>query len=268
MESICKFMPPKRYESGINTVNFVYETEHKSLRQPFCTGLYRVSLVTKGRAEMKCANGESCELKEGTLFFMFPDKKYRIDGGDGFMYIYISFNGGEAEALLGELGISEENYVFYNFSHLLTFWTHAIWRVNSHNSNLVTESVLLHTLSFFEKGLALSEEKRETGLFDKISEYIDNNFSDPSMSLKKLGQIFSYSEKYLSYLFKKKMSVNFSSYLNRLRIRTAAELLEDAGLSVRDVSERVGFSDPMYFTKVFKKIIGVSPAEYRKEKTK
>ena len=265
MESICEFMPPKQYDFTVNTVNFVYETEHKTLKQPFCPLLYRLSVVTEGSAVIKYDNFGSYELSKGSLFFFFPGCHCTIEGDDKFMYIYISYMGNSVDVLMDELGISVENPVFQSISTLLDFWTHSVRRVNPLNANLLTESVLLYTLSFFEKGETTVEAKSESGQFSSIVDYINNNFADSALSLKKVAKIFSYSEKYLSHLFKKNKSINFSVYLNNLRIQKATELLADRSISLAEVAERVGFSDPLYFSKVFKMRMGKTPSEYRKK---
>ena len=52
-------------------------------------------------------------------------------------------------------------------------------------------------------------------------------------------------------------------YLTELRVEKAKELLEDMTINVKDISQKVGFRDSSYFTKVFKRITGVTPSEYR-----
>lgn len=69
---------------------------------------------------------------------------------------------------------------------------------------------------------------------------------------------------YLSTLFKQALGDNFINYLNRLRIEKACELLKDVRLKNFEIAYQVGFQDEKYFSKVFKKIMGVSPNQYKK----
>lgn len=64
------------------------------------------------------------------------------------------------------------------------------------------------------------------------------------------------------------MGVGFSGYLLNLRIKHAKKLLEESNLKIRQVAEESGFNDYHYFSKVFKKMTGVSAAQYRKENEK
>lgn len=70
---------------------------------------------------------------------------------------------------------------------------------------------------------------------------------------------------YLSYLFSQEMGIGFSNYLLNLRIQCAKRLLEESSLKIRQVAEQAGFNDYHYFSKVFKKMTGVSAAQYRKD---
>lgn len=72
---------------------------------------------------------------------------------------------------------------------------------------------------------------------------------------------------YLSYLFSQEMGVGFSNYLLNLRVSCAQKLLRESSLKIRQVAEQSGFNDYHYFSKVFKKMSGVSAAQYRKEHT-
>ena len=68
----------------------------------------------------------------------------------------------------------------------------------------------------------------------------------------------------LSKMIKESLSVNFSDYIASLRIQRAKELLRDDRLSIQEIAEIVGYNDYFYFTKVFKRVEGISPSKYRK----
>lgn len=72
---------------------------------------------------------------------------------------------------------------------------------------------------------------------------------------------------YLSYLFSQEMGIGFSNYLLNLRIKYARKLLKESNFKIRQVAEKSGFNDYHYFSKVFKKMTGVSAAQYRKDQT-
>jgi len=263
MEDICNFLPKNKRSRDIEYYHFVYEASFKKLQQPFFLSKYRAFLVFKGEGVLKM-NSRDYKLVPGTLFFVFPKRAFELEGSSNFTYLYITFGGTGVDELLNNFGISEENCVFEGFEHLTDFWMTSIRRVTPSNATALTESVLLYSLSY----IGNSEiDSSDTNRFESILSYIKENFTDPTISVKKTADIYFYSEKYLSSLFKKNTGVKFTEYLNELRISYAATLMDEKKLSVSEVALRCGFSDPLYFSKVFKKTIGVTPSEYIKKKT-
>lgn len=72
-----------------------------------------------------------------------------------------------------------------------------------------------------------------------------------------------YSDAYFCKLFKQCFKVNFSAYLNEYRVNKARQLILDPRLSLKDIGAAVGYSDSNYFTRVFKRLTGQTPSEYR-----
>ena len=264
-ETICKFMPERNNIGKIKVVNFVYETDIYKLSQPFIRPIYYVHLVTNGTAVLKMVDKEY-KLKVGDIFFGFPGCPYQILNYDNFKYLYITFMGGNVNELLDSFDISYNNPVYSNFEHLFEFWMSSISRISTDNANLIAESVLLYTLSFFNIKEDEKEDKiSEENVFDIIVDYIDNNYKDYDISLKKVASMFSYTDKYFSYLFKKKMNIGFNSYITNLRLKYAYELLETKKYNVSEIASMCGFGDSLYFSKVFKKHSGYTPNEYLKK---
>ena len=92
---------------------------------------------------------------------------------------------------------------------------------------------------------------------------IQEQYSDPSLSLEKLAVIAGMSPHQMGILFKKKFGVPCWQYVIDTRIEAAAKLLLMPGYSVGMVAEQCGFRDVYYFSRMFKKHMGVSPREYR-----
>ena len=263
-ESICRFMPTKKYRGDIKTIHFVYETDFHTFNQPFFYSIFRVHLVTKGIATLKI-HDRTYELKKGTVFFAFPAGLYNIEASEDFEYYYISFMG--CASLLDELGINIYRPVYDGYEHLIPFWEQSIKRINKTNITILTESVFLYTLSFIDNFETKERTENSTdNIFDMIVDYIDNHYRDYDLSLKKLADIFSYTEKYLSHLFKKNMDISFKSYINKLRLQYSYELIENSNQSVADIALLCGYSDSLYFSKVFKKARGLTHTQYIKER--
>ncbi|MBQ3123810.1 MAG: helix-turn-helix domain-containing protein [Clostridia bacterium] len=254
MDDICNFIPRHGVREGIEYFHFVYEANIKRLKQPFIRPNFYAHLVFRGNGVLK-TNGKEQKLVPGTLFFTYPYQSFEIDCTDEFSYLYISFNGPGAEKLLEKFRISKNNCIFASFGNLTEFWMSAIRRINPSNADTLTESVLLYTLSFID-----STQKADK--FEAILEYIKNNYTDPTLTILKIADIFFYNKKYLSALFLKRTDVKFKEYINNLRMQRALSLINDRSLSIAELAQSCGFSDPLYFSKVFKKATGYTPTEY------
>lgn len=93
-------------------------------------------------------------------------------------------------------------------------------------------------------------------------DYIQDNFKQ-DIKLNEMASLCNVSISYFSRLFKKATGKHFSNYINEKRIIEARKLLETTDLSITNIAIDLGFEDSGYFSKVFKKIIGVSPSEFR-----
>jgi two-component system response regulator YesN len=97
----------------------------------------------------------------------------------------------------------------------------------------------------------------------KIQEYINSNYHDPNLCLTKISDEFGISENYFSYLFKKEVSENFSTYLERLRMAKAKEMILESDTSLSVLYQYLGYNNAASFRRVFKKNFGISPKEMR-----
>ncbi len=261
MNSICRFIPAQKSPGTLSVIHFVYETEWKKLTQPFLNSIFYMYLVTRGNAKMHMAD-KDYNLSEGTLFFTFPGIEYTFDGSDDFSFFYISYMGSRSVGLMEEYGVTVERPVFDGFSDEIEFWRNAIQRVNPQNAPVLSEGVMLYTLSFLDGNNRSNHKDKFDHTIDSVVRYLENNAGDPSISLKKVADIFAYSEKYLSHLFNINMNTNWSVYINRVRIQKAIKMIDDGETDLAQIAANCGYRDPMYFVKVFKKNTGFTPREF------
>lgn len=101
-------------------------------------------------------------------------------------------------------------------------------------------------------------------ILEDILYYIDNNYQN-NIKLETIAPLFGYNSAYLGKLFTKAIGENFNSYIDHRRIEHSKKLLGRRSIKVYEVSEQVGYKNVDYFHKKFKKYVGISPAEYRKQ---
>lgn len=99
-------------------------------------------------------------------------------------------------------------------------------------------------------------------LVQDVIKYLQNGYKE-EISLKLLGQKFYINPIYLGQLFHKEKGISFSEYLNQLRLEKAKDLLLHTHEKAGKIGKKVGYADPTYFYKQFKKHCGVTPNEYR-----
>lgn len=100
-----------------------------------------------------------------------------------------------------------------------------------------------------------------------MREYVRNNYMK-EISMQDAARMMNYSDAYFCKLFKQCFDQNFTSYLTNFRVNEAKRLLMNQNVSVKDVGMQVGYYDSNYFAKVFKRITGMIPSEYRDSLTK
>ncbi len=106
------------------------------------------------------------------------------------------------------------------------------------------------------------DNARLKAVSEYIRDYIDSHYQE-DLSLQEVANSLHYSEAYFCKLFKQCFDKSFIVYLSELRIEAAKKLLTDVSVNVKDISQRVGYHDSNYFTKVFKRNTGETPSEYR-----
>lgn len=98
-----------------------------------------------------------------------------------------------------------------------------------------------------------------------IKEFIAGHYQDESLSIKDISEHVFLSSSYICTLFKNETGQTLNQYLTDFRIDKAKKLLIDPRYKITDISARVGYSDGNYFGKTFKKLVGMSPSEYREQ---
>lgn len=112
------------------------------------------------------------------------------------------------------------------------------------------------------RNISTKREEKLSGVIAIAKEYIDRNYNK-NISLDEVSKEVDISPYYFSKLFKEKAGENFIEYVTKHRIDTAKKLLEKPELSIKEICLEVGYGDPNYFSRIFKKYVGLSPTEYR-----
>ena len=128
-----------------------------------------------------------------------------------------------------------------------------------------TKIILLQfILEMWKKGFVIENDTSGRNTVEKeMVSYIQQNFTG-KISLRKFGEQFHLSEKYISRYFKEHFHITLSQYVTYLRLEHAKQLLQDTDIPVTDVAMQSGYQNVSYFIRSFQKAYAVSPLKYRK----
>ncbi|MDR8389542.1 AraC family transcriptional regulator [Aliifodinibius sp. S!AR15-10] len=123
---------------------------------------------------------------------------------------------------------------------------------------------LLASFVYNEFFSEIRHQSNETNIVDTAINYMKENL-DRSISVDELAEHLNYSSSYLYSLFKEETGYSPIHYFNHLKIQKACQYLSFTNMSIKEISYELGFNDPFYFSRLFKKLMELSPTEYREE---
>jgi|GEM_PF-1603786 len=119
---------------------------------------------------------------------------------------------------------------------------------------------------FLDEMLELFSHDRGTPqqwIVEQATRFIEENYGNENLSLRDVARKVHISSSYLSTIFKKEINESFTDYLTRFRMEKAKQMLRNESWKAYEVAERVGYSNPQYFSLCFKKYTGYSPLQYK-----
>lgn len=129
----------------------------------------------------------------------------------------------------------------------------------------IATHTLITALYYMDRyqSINMSQNNQKNCVVEKIKENIKENYKN-EISLDKLSQHVGHSKNYICKTFKESTGMTINLYLNKVRIDRAAELLINSNLDLSEISNDVGYNNIYHFIKTFKKFVGTSPGNFRK----
>ena len=113
------------------------------------------------------------------------------------------------------------------------------------------------------KATIQEKSNAQSGLCKNIMDYVTENYCDSSLSLDQIGEALGVHKNFVSKLFKEVYGEKLFSHVEKIRVQKACELLHSSALKIEELALAVGYTSGSSFRRAFKKVKGVSPAEYR-----
>jgi two-component system response regulator YesN len=169
-----------------------------------------------------------------------------------------------SELILTVTNFAKENEI--NMSELTDEEINVSELINSKETLAEVEDYFKSILNNIIKVYSNRRYMGHTRAVDKVKAYIDMNYSNSDLSLENIASNMSINASHLSNIFKKESGLSITEYLNECRMKYAKELIDKGNMKLFEIAELVGFNDPYYFSKCFKKTYGVPASKYFKTK--
>lgn len=230
---------------------------------------YFMIYCRKGAGRILCHDREYM-LHEGMIFISPPQVSSTYNMiSEPWNFTYLTFNGSLLNRFLFALQLVDINVFLLDdmqqmiFNEILLFQKSQHKDRDYHGSGLLY--MLLIKLKISQDHPPHNDQKENKRMFSSIISFIKQNYHH-DISLTMLANQMSITEQHFNRMFKKEYQMTPITYLTRYRLFKAKELLiRNAQMSVKDISEAVGFNSPSYFGAVFKKYVGCSPIELRRK---
>ena len=232
---------------------------------PHVREYYLIHYVRSGAIILE-ENKKKHRAVEGDIFIIYPDNliSYYADNGE-VDFCWVSFVGNSVEKYLKYAGVTMENPVIHinntDFEDtVLKLIT--LFEKNNNPSEIELNSRLLNCFHSIEKS-GKYVAKETVNYIDAVLAYIDDNYMK-DISSSDIANFIRLNRSYLFKLFKQQTGMSVSQYLIQYRINKACEFLTEYNFSIGQIARMVGIDDIYYFSKLFKKITGLTPTEYKK----
>ena len=238
---------------------------------------YVMHYILSGKGTF-CAEGKTYSLGQGDLFLIVPGQTtvYSADKQNPWTYVWVGFNGLKAESYMNAIGLTIQSPVMH---YSLKKELKPLFRdmINAPSATPMiqeTEQIatFYHILSRLLENAQNTPKKKIPSnqkeiYLRKALSYIDIHYAE-DISVAEISDFINIDRTYLFNLFKSLLNMSPQQYLLNYRISKAALMLEHSDLSVAEIASYVGYTDPLAFSKAFKKVKQISPQNYRNKKRK
>jgi len=269
---------PSPQEHGALNVLFSGESQTKPGHRigPKVVDYYLMHHVLSGHGTFT-VDGDVYELGENQTFLIRPEQlvSYEANEQDPWKYRWIAFGGEQAADALGDmLGGHSRPVITTGNNRRIPVLYRSIGqslRQGGHGAHFRALGYLY--LLMAELGTALQEpgtgapraENDTEALMQQIIRYLSTQYAEP-ISIERMADTLGYNRAYLSRIFKQRTGMTPVTFLLKLRIDKARQLLrERPELTVEQIAASAGFQDPLYFSRQFRRFYGQSPSSYREE---
>lgn len=229
---------------------------------------YRLGYTTQGKILLNDTKKDYI-LTGGTFYAFKPGETSTAKslGNANWHHYILNINGSQAGVLLNNTGLLQQRVITVKDQNAAETIMRAILDESlksGTNSQQICEHYLKILLLSLPDWLVSINDTRQSDYqtFMKCKNVFDRDFTS-LVSIEQIAQSCDISQQHLSRIFKKYLNITPLNYLVKLKMNRAAVFLLETDFSIAQIAQVLSFNDQFYFSKVFKKIYGISPIEYR-----
>lgn len=258
------------YDSG-GSLNLIYCGKrlkcYNHKYSPHLLDNYIITFIDEGSAEFTI-NNQKISLHENCLYVMhpmsamsyvtMPDKPWSIS--------WVVAKGDSLGKILNSLGMTREHPYMYveNTEKIRQIMSGLFEKVGRKDFCSKMECLSL-IYSMFSVISSEKNPERSVKYIDKATEYIHSHYCE-KINVCSVADFMHMNSNYFSKLFKSRIGMTPMQYINSLRIERAIQLLCHTDMTIASIAASLGYTDPFYFSRIFKKMTGTSPGNFRKNK--
>lgn len=150
------------------------------------------------------------------------------------------------------------------FEHILEINAEVMQAIALQSTVEEIDMKAINALEKYMQAVHRNNKVKNHQIINKIKEYIRNNCCQ-NLTLEAIADSVYLSPYYTSRIFKEEQGITIMDYLTKVRIEEAKKYLRNPKYNIDEISEKLGYSDPSYFSKVFKRHVGLSPSQFRQK---
>lgn len=220
---------------------------------------YHIVYLLEGTMEAEYL-GTPHTLKAGDFVFYPPNIPHRYRDFSETNRVWVHFAGQAIPEILQETQLKGGVYHLSPSSQLKNLFVELV-AVHNSSPEVSTEKAIMLSI-LYQLGQHCIRRSDDTHQIDQCATYLAEHHNAP-LSVQDLAEMCCLSQSRFLFLFKERFGMPPREYQTQLRIQSGKLLLSTTQLSISDISTMVGYEDPLYFSRIFKKYTGTSPRRYR-----
>lgn len=211
-------------------------------------------------------DGQTYYPETGDVYVLpqFMRHEYHADPDNPWVKIFFNVQGTGVSALLKAFGVKDQ-VLFSNCEDLYPLFDAFFSKTKEQIpvEEIMEECCTLYVRLLMRLRNKIQKTNQDSQEIQLLKEFIENNF-DRELTIKEMASSIYRSRDYTNKLVKRYYNMSLYSYYINLRIEKAKALLQHTSISIREISERLGYQNSQYFSKQFRHVTGVTPSYYRR----